>query len=321
MPTTTTTYANQITTALAMLALEPNRPKHVVHALANDDDLDGIPAKTKNYPLETLIAQASGGTEGTAITANTNLAMATSPGGTVVEGALIRSLVTEQAISKRVPGLDGVPDLIARGSVDEHLAALGPEVRRLIDSCMRKYEDDHCNLLAGFSQSVGTSGSDFVLANALSAVYLYDAGDPMHDDTAWVLLPNQVSELRTNLSSVVDGAIWFQQGDASFFNLQPDAARNGYIGTLLGRPIYQYSQTLATPANAGADVVGAYMAVGRGSPEDGQIGALAHLRNGGPIVRIQPDAPTRGVIVVVSMEYVAFEMRDASGIAIITDAP
>jgi hypothetical protein len=70
-------------------------------------------------------------------------------------------------------------------------------------------------------------------------------------------------------------------------------------------------------------VAGALMAIGSGDPTQAgnPVGALMSVRKGGLKVRLEQSAAERGTIVVVSMEYVAVELKDTHGVSIITDAP
>ena len=52
----------------------------------------------------------------------------------------------------------------------------------------------------------------------------------------------------------------------------------------------------------------------------GQIGAFAHARQGWLKTRFQYSPADRGMIVVVSMEYVAGELRDTHGVRIKSSA-
>ena len=51
------------------------------------------------------------------------------------------------------------------------------------------------------------------------------------------------------------------------------------------------------------------------------VGALMTVRKGGLKVRLEQSAAERGTILVVSLEYVAVELKDEHGVSIITDAP
>jgi hypothetical protein len=331
--TTSSTYStHSLSYILGENAVPANLPSMVVSRLANEVDIDGQPSNTFQVAVHADLGAALGGTEGTAITSNTALSYASAIQGAVVEGALVRAVVTDNAVASKFPGLAGVSDAMQTLPFEQKLAVLQPEVDRLAAMCMEKYEDDHCNLLGGFSNTAGTSGSDLSTADIFSAIYTFDTLDASNQNRALVLTPNQVDELRRDLavtSGGLGGSLWSAQIDASIFGAG-GIPENGLIGSFMGIPVYQYSHSLRTLENGDggspevfADVAGALIAIGSGDPTvaGNPVGALLTVRKGGLKVRLEQSAAERGTIVVVSMEYVAVELKDAHGVSIITDAP
>lgn len=322
--TTSSTYStHSLSYILGENAIPANLPSLVVSKLANDVDIDGKPSNTFQIAVHADLGAATAGTEGTAITSNTALSYASAISGTVTEGALVRAVVTDNAVASKFPGLAGVSDAMQQLAFEQKLAVLQPEVDRLAAMCFEKFEDDHCNLLAGFSNTAGSTGVDLSAADIFSAIYTYDTLDASNKNRAFVLTPNQVDELRRDLavtSGGYGGALWQNQIDASIFN---GASMDGAIGSFMGIPVYQYSHSLRTTMNAGADVAGALIAVGSGDPSmaGNPVGALCTVRKGGLKVRMEQSAAERGTILVVSLEYVAVELKDAHGVTIVSDAP
>jgi hypothetical protein len=323
--TLSSTYATQsLSYALAERVLGAANPKIVVAGLANDDDIGGLPTKVRQYPVFAKLSAASSGSEGTEITTNTTLSMASAITATPSEGALIRSEISDRAVEIRFPGVANVEVLMQVGSLDQQLAALGPEADRLSFACLEKMETDLAARQSSFTDSAGTSGQDCTVADLLMAKYLLKAGNPLHEDWAYILAPNQLHEISLEIGvsgGGLGGGVWFQQGDASFFNHSPDASRNGYRGTFMGVPVYEQAQDLAPTANDGDDVVGSLVCVGKGVPGVGQLGGIGVVRNGGLKYRLDYKASMRGAILVVSMEYAAFNPRATHGVKIVTDAP
>ena len=323
--TTSSTYStHSLSYILGENAVPANLPNMVVSRLANEVDIDGQPSNTFQVAVHNDLGAASGGTEGTAITGNTALSYASAIQGAVVEGALVRAVVTDNAVATKFPGLAGVSDAMQTLPFEQKLAVLQPEVDRLAAMCMEKYEDDHCNLLGGFTNTAGSSGTDLSTADIFSAIYTFDTLDASNQNRALVLTPNQVDELRRDLavtSGGLGGSLWSAQIDASIFGAG-GIPENGLIGSFMGIPVYQYSHSLRTFANDSADVCGALLAIGSGDPTQAgnPVGALMAVRKGGLKVRLEQSAAERGTIVVVSMEYVAVELKDAHGVSIITDA-
>ena len=324
--TTSTTYStHSLSYILGENAVPANLPSMVVSRLANEVDIDGQPSNTFQVAVHSDLGAASSGTEGTAISSNTALSYASAIQGAVVEGALVRAVVTDNAVASKFPGLAGVSDAMQTLPFEQKLAVLQPEVDRLAAMCMEKYEDDHCNLLGGFSNTAGSTGVDLSTANIFSAIYTFDTLDASNQNRALVLTPNQVDELRRDLavtSGGLGGSLWTSQIDTSIFGAG-GIPENGLIGSFMGIPVYQYSHSLRTLVNTNADVAGALMAIGSGDPTQAgnPVGALMSVRKGGLKVRLEQSAAERGTIVVVSMEYVAVELKDTHGVSIITDAP
>jgi hypothetical protein len=321
--TTSSTYSTRtLSYVLAEEVLPPNLADIVAVALCNDHDIDGMPSNVVQFAVANDLNAASSGTEGTAISTNTALSMASAIQATVVEGALVRSTVTDRAMAVKYPGFPGIEALIDSGDLASQRRVFQEEVNRLAQMCIEKMESDVVALVTGLSTSVGTSGVDFSVADAFTAIYTYDTLEPVTREAAWLLAPNQVDELRRDIAVAgggLGGAVWFQQADASFLAAR-NLPKNGFIGSFLGRPIYQYAHSLRVLSDASANVNGALIAIGRGSPDGGQLGAFCVARRGGLKVRIDKSAADRGAIIVVSMEYVAFEVRDTHGVRIRTDA-
>jgi hypothetical protein len=64
------------------------------------------------------------------------------------------------------------------------------------------------------------------------------------------------------------------------------------------------------------------MCRGVGDPRNGgQLGAIGIAQNGFIKVNIQHSAGYRGVIVVLSSDHKALEVRDTHGVTIVSDAP
>jgi hypothetical protein len=324
--TTSTTYStHSLSYILGVNAIPANLPSLVVSRLANEVDIEGQPSNVFQAAVLADLGAATGGTEGTAISSNTALSYASAVSGTVVEGALVRAVVTDNAVATKFPGLAGVAEAMQTLAFEQKLAVLQPEVNRLASMCFEKFEDDHCNLLSGFSNSVGSSGADLSASTIFSAIYTYDTLDAVNQNRALVLTPNQIDELRRDLAvsgGGLGGALWNSQIDASFFNAAGLPA-DGAMGTFMGIPVYQYSHSLRTLMNANADVAGALMAIGSGDPTiaGNPVGAIMTVRKGGLKVRMEQSAAERGTILVVGLEYVAVELKDGHGVTIVSDAP
>lgn len=321
--TSTTVATNKLSYVLGQRALPPNAASIVATQLFNDDDIAGLPTNTRQYPVFSDLGAALAGVEGTPITTNTVLGYDAAITATPVEGALVRGLVTDRSIEVRFPGMANVSDLMQRGTFDQQLAALAPEVDRLLGMCLEKKEADGLALLTGLSTSVGTSGVDFSVDDAFAAIYTFDTLEGLHGDNVWLLTPNQVDELNRSIALTgggLGGGVWVQQVDAAMINNR-NLPTNGLMMSFMNRPVYKYAHSLRVLSDTAANVNGGLIARGIGTPDGGQLGAFGFVRNGGVKVRLEYSAENRGMIVVVSLEYAAVEVRDAHGVRIRTDAP
>lgn len=322
--TTSTTYAtNKLSYMLAQSPLPANIAKIVLMPLCNDDDIAGEPTTTRQYAVEADLGPATAGTEGTPITTNTALSFDSAIQGTPVEGALLRAVITDRAVEVRFPGMTGVFDLLQRGTFEQQMAMVRPEVMRLLAPCLEKKETDGLAILPTFSQVAGTTLQPFTAADAFTALYLYATQEGLTGDNLFMLTPNQAKELRTDVGITgggLGGGVWFQQADAAFINGK-SLPVNGLQGTFLGRPVYEYSHSLRVLSDTNTNVNGALIARGIGSPSTGQLGGVGFVRNGGMKVRLEYDVDIRGLKIVVSLEYAALKVRDAHGVRIRTGAP
>ncbi len=324
--TTSTSYAdNALAYALGERVLSASLPKIVVTGLCNEIDMSGEASDTARVNRNTDLGVAGSGTEGTEYTTNEEFALATPIDFVVAEAAAIqRGLVTNFALETRFPGQADVWRALQDAGIDQKLQILGVEADRASFPCVEKREDDLCNLLATFTGTVGTTTVDLTIANMIAAQYTLKTQEPDHEDWAYVLTPNQMLEITLEMGDTgggKGGSIWSNVGDASFFNFRPDMSRNGLRGAFMGIPVYEYAHSLRTTVG-GDDVAGALICRGIGDPrKGGQVGALGLASRGFLKYHLQYSAGHRGVIIVVTSDHKALELRDENGVSIITDKP
>jgi hypothetical protein len=313
--------------ALGERVLSANLPKIVVLGLVNEMEIAGSGSDTARINQWVDLGASGAGTEGTEFTTNEVVDLDTAIDLQVAEAAAIqRAVFTNFALETMYPvQFANVTDLMQNGSVQQKMQVLGPRLDPMLAAVVEKREDDVASLLDGFSNTVGTTGIDLTAEVALSAQYTLKTLEPLHEDWVYVLTPNQVHELQIAVGfsgGGLGGAVWSSQADASFFNFRPDMPRNGFRGSFLGIPIYEYAHSLRELMNANADVGGALMCRGVGDPRNGgQLGAIGLAQNGFIKVNIQHSAGYRGVIVVLSSDHKALEVRDTHGVTIVSDAP
>jgi hypothetical protein len=319
--TPTTTVDRQVAALLTAQALHAGLPDVVLAPLCNTHDIMGQASLVVDFAVEADDGIASAATYGTALSSNNEFDYATKVTVTVVEGAAVLGEVLDTAIEVKFPGMGSITEIMANGTTEQKVAALSDEARRSVSMCMEKLEKDHADLLDNFSVSVdgsGVSGGQLTIADVFSAIYSYDTAENITRDTALFLWPVQVRDIRLDLAVTgggMGGAVWNQQADASFLSSR-GLPQNGFLGTLLGRPLYQGSHSLRNLSDTNVNVNGGLIAIGKGSPAGGQLGALVNVTRGGPRYRITQDAKVRGVIMSTVMEFKVAEIRDAHGIRI-----
>ena len=167
--TTTTTWTSAILSeALAERAIPANLPKQVVSNLVNQDSIDGQATKTKQYPVLTDLVAASSLTEGTDIAATTTLAYGTAVTVTPSEVGEMAE-ITNQAIRRKFPGLgsNAVQALMNSADVGPIVDALAEQAQRLAAMALEDAESSCVDLVAGFSNTVGTSGTDLAVSDLM----------------------------------------------------------------------------------------------------------------------------------------------------------
>lgn len=329
--TTTTTLTSKIRSEEIAAAVVPaHTPNVVATNLVNYGSLLGVGADAHQTPVDSDLGAASGGTEGTAITANTAMTMGSAIAVTPTEGALVRSTITYDAIERAHPELAGMEldGIVHELSSEQLLALILPYAQRLSLMMREKLEDDLLNLTTSASNTVGTSGVDLSASTLIAAMYQHDVQNPKTSARALLMFPNQVRELREQLLSTgggLGGSAWSQQADASFLNDRGEGGLNGLVGSALGIPVFQAAHDLRTIS--GGDVVGALLSIAsteQGRDLDGpapEIGAWGMVERGGHRYGVDGDVAERAIIVVARHVYAVAEYDDGGIVGIVSDAP
>lgn len=317
--TTSGVWSNaSLSYALQQGILAANTPRPIfLTNFFNEVDIDGLPSDTFNVPKATDLGAASAGTEGTEITANTSLALGGSASFTVVEGALVASNITKQAISQLYPGFSGVNEFVQSASFEQMLAVLQGPAMRHAKMCEEKAETDAQALLANISNTVGGGdGVDITLLNMLEAEYTLATLEPVNDEKAYFVTPHQDKELRAEMlttSGGIAGTLWSSQADASMVN----SGAPGRRGSLLGRPYFVGSHS--TRYETVTVAYGCLACVGSGNPITGSRGAFCIVTRGGINHEVAYEPRKRGIDLVTAFEYIVGELDDSAAVAIVTD--
>lgn len=306
----------------------PNKARVVLAPLCSSIDNTGKPSLVEQIANPSDLAAASAATYGTALSTNTALGFGSATQITLTEGAAAKAVILDAAIEVEFPGMESVDRLMQEGTLDQKIAVLQPYFNRLADSCLEKFESDHCALTSGFSNSVGTSGAALTVANLFSAKYTFDTFEAINQDVAMLLWPVQMRDLRNDLlvsGGGLGGSVWHNADTSAAISLG-QAAENGLQGSFLGVPVYQGSHSLRTLSDTNANVNGAFFARGRGDPnQTGVYGAICNAvrygQGGSPFVmRIRNSPEDRGSIISIVMTYGVTEFRDTLGVRIRTAA-
>lgn len=305
----------------------PNKARVVLAPLCSSIDNTGKPSLVEQIANPTDMTAASAATYGTALSSNAALGFDSATQITLTEGAAVKAVILDAAIEVKFPGMESLDRLMQEGSLEQKISVLQPEINRLADACLEKFESDHCALTSGFSNSVGTSATALTIADLFSAIYTYDTFEAINEDKLFLLWAVQMRDFRADLytnGGGLGGGAWVQADVSASSLAAADGA--GFKGSFLGVPVYQGSNSLRTLSDINANVNGALIARGRGDPnQTGVYGAICnavrYAAGGSPFaIRIRNSPEDRGSILSVVMTYGVTEFRDTLGVRIKTSA-
>jgi hypothetical protein len=334
--TTSTSQAALVRTEVLMQgAIQAAKPRNVVMYQLHWDDISDADSGTVKYPVYADLGAASGGTEGTDITANTELTMATTVSVSPTEGAVFRATITETILKRRLGGRAYTSVVSALQSEDPAVldALLAPDIQRGTAMMLQKMEADSVALLNDASTVVGPgAASTLGIADLLAALYNGMKNQPLRppSEAKFILTPNQVNEINLEAlttSGGIGGAIWSMQANYGIANRPDDAGfeSSGRVGTFLNYPVHAYDHELRL-VDTGA-VFGAlwYGGTPTQSPRDpglaGRVGYGVMVVEAPIQFRFEQDASLRAVEVVGSTRYGVAELFDLNGVAISSKAP
>lgn len=273
-PTTTSTLDDLFVNIVAQ-ARYTAEEQSLLRNLVTLYNIEGTPGKTVQVPKYPTIT-AAGLTEGTDMEAG---AVSTSS-VTVTVGEVGASVL--------------LTDMAAMGAGDP-ATELGVVLGSAIATKMDK---DIIALFDGFSSSLGSAGTEITVADMFKAAATLRA-NKVRGRIAAVLHPYQAYALKANLTNTF--------ANPSGGDLQNEAMRNGYVGTIAGIDIFE-SANLTIDANG--DAKGAVFA-----PE---AIALAMKRD----FRIEPqrDASNRAWELNATAIYGVGELDDSYGVEMFFDA-
>lgn len=285
-PTNTTSYNDTVYAAIINDdILDALQAAVVTPPLLSQFDLSGQPSKAVDIPI-----------------ADAASAAAVSEGSELSNTQLTTSKVTLTA--SEVGIMATITDVLDVSSI---ATSRGAQMRQLGNAMAQKLDVDICALFSGFSNTVGSTGTDLSLANVFDAIYGLESNNAPGPYVA-VLHPRQIADLRTAINAA-SGAVFTGQGVRAGSNELGTVEDAGYFGTFMNIDFYQ--STNVPTANAAADRAGAVFS------KDYALGMVKKWSSKTEIMRW---APIRGFVVVVSSMYGVGEIIDGAGQAVVTDA-
>lgn len=299
--TTTTTVTELVSTEyIVPMIYQASKDAAVVAQFAQDHDLTR-PGMSATVSLPREVSDVSGQTaidaldqaEGTDTTVNDFETVDTS--FSVSEYGIERD-ITDDAVEDNLLGHNLFHYIFLSGAGD---LAIG-------------FDDDLAALMGGFSNTVGTSGSDMTIADMIEAVSTLDNAN-MNEGGGYVFMLG--SNQKFNLMSAASSGTGVLLGQ--FFSLAQNGQDNpkNYVGDFMTYPVY--FSTLTPTANTGADTTGAVFVRGDGA-RNARSAAIATSTKRMPTPKLQYDAAGRATKVVITMRRGSAENIDDSGVSIIT---
>ncbi len=208
MASTTTSTLDDLFTSIVREAIFTAQESSLVRNLVTTYDISGDDGKAIQVPVYPEVS-AAGLTEGTDMSST----------------AVSTTSVTITAAEVGVQAV--LTDLAARSSSRDIAGDLG---KVLGEGIAKKMDEDLIALFDGFSTSVGSAGTELITSYIFSAAARLDNANAP-GQKYMVIHPYQAYNLKANLTNTFANP---NGGD-----LQNEAMRNGYVGTLAGVDIFE----------------------------------------------------------------------------------
>lgn len=183
--------------------------------------------------------------------------------------------------------------------------------------------DDFCALFAGLSNSVGSSGSNLTVAQAISAQQGLRIRGAESDTTMYVLDNQQSLDIETDLMSTNAAAAVFALSADRLIGYAPTPDHGMGASRVIMRlrgnlPVV--ATGLTDTANAGADVVSACFCPSTAFNDASGATTFAYAWKRAPRLETDRTAIGRANVLVMTARSASAEIQDGSGCAIIADA-
>ncbi len=235
--------------------------------------------------------------------AQSETAAALTEGAEVLNRALGSDVVT---ISTAEIGLQiTVTDVLELADIP---AAHGARLRVLGKALADKLDVDITALVQLFTNVVGTTNNDLVLANLLDGIFNLEVNNAMAEGPpVGILHPRQIADLRDAIDAESGVAYSAVAGERA--NVLGPGGGPGFFGTWYGIPFWQ--NTNVATANGGNDRGGGVFIANY---------ALALVQKWAAKVEVMRWPPIRGFVITAHMNYGVGEVQDLAGTSVITDA-
>lgn len=287
-----------------------------LYRFCREFDARDKPTNSLKIPTETAY-WGSANDRGVGVDTELNASEATALGYTAISTGNVTCTAAEYGVAH------ALTDNVGEDSAIDASELMDLFLSRMLHVLSLAMEDDYLALLASLSQTVGSSGVDLTVAQAISAQQGIRIRGAIADQLAYIFDNQQSLDLEAALSAGSTSAAIFALSADRLINYAP-TADNGMsamrqFATFRGLPAFSTGMT--DTANAGADVVGA--CVCPSTAVNDASGATTHgmVWKRLPRFESQRFAKSRTTDLVMTARSGFAELQDGSGTAIITDAP
>jgi len=315
---TTTSTLDDITNASLVLPLIINalseKPGLAIAACREFDLTQGFASNVVKLPVET----SWWGTpydRGASIDTELDATQGTALSNTAFSTGVVTLTCAEYGVAA------ALTDNVAEDSAISGSELLTRFMGRMLHALTLALDDDYCALFASLSNSVGTSGADLTVAQALAANQGIRRRGAMADRLWYILDQQQVDDLQNALIAGNAAAAVYALSADRILNVSAGPNNGiGYDRTALqfsGYPVI--GSGLTDSANAGADVSGACIVPTSAANDDS--GATTHglAWKRMPKFETQRQAKGRSTDLVMTMRAGLAELQDGAGTSIVTD--
>lgn len=334
--TTSTSQAALVATeVISPEVIAAHLPRNVIMGLVCHDNMDGAGSNSKRYAVDSDLGVASAGSEAVDLTPTIELGQGSSVTLAPTQGVADMAVITSDTVMRRLGGTPfrTVRDVFERGTLDQRIALIGKDIRRMLKRGLQKIGQDGLDtLLAAPSTSVGTTNTDLTVLACLQAVRQAKVNQPHRPPSEWgFLLPgaavhhlNVETLTTTGVMGGGSGSLWQSKTDWDIANRPGDEFMvNGLIGSILRYPVYEYDDEMKVTANGGTDVLGMFFSIGNPArTSESYMGETPHgvyLERHFLDFAFEFDASADWLEIILRARYIFGEISDLDAVKILAD--